>query len=114
MLKNLRINESALLAAATTPMYYAYARRVAEEIVEAAKNVYRMKEVRGNEHRRSATSPPRYLESFQIERVGRRMVVKNVDPGAMWVEFGSHAGGKTLVLKYRPMGTALDIVSNRR
>jgi hypothetical protein len=36
------------------------------------------------------------------------VVLTNTDPKANWVEFGAHAGGKTPVLNYRPLTTAMD------
>lgn len=53
-----------------------------------------------------------YRDSFKIvagidARHGAIARVINFDYKASWVEFGAHAGGKTLVLRYRTLGTAL-------
>lgn len=60
--------------------------------------------------RPSETSPPKYAESFELRKLGRIWRLVNKDPGAIWVEFGAHAGGVTSVLKYKPMRTALDML----
>lgn len=58
--------------------------------------------------RPSNTSPPKYVESFVVRKVGRNWRLVNEDPGAVWVEFGAHAGGVTPILKYAVMREALD------
>jgi len=59
---------------------------------------------------------PHYNESWEIKHVYRRLVrgiqVYNSDSTAEWVEFGSHAGGKTRVLRYRVMGRAADVLES--
>jgi hypothetical protein len=92
----------------------AYAKDFCDDIVSEAKKVFIAKNVKGNEDATSETSPPKYLERFSVRREPDRWVVSNNDPGAVFVEFGAHAGGKTPVLKYAPMRTALEIVVQRR
>lgn len=98
----------------TSPGVQQYAEEVCDDIISEAKAVFIAKEKKGNEELTSETSPPKYLASFGKRREEDRWVVYNDDPGAVFVEFGAHAGGKTPVLKYAPMRTALDIVVQRR
>lgn len=110
-LQDLKINEQRLMAvAAGSPRYDAYAISRLEAIEAEAKRIFRMR--RKGPFRRSATSPPRYENSFTKKKIGRDWWLINTDPGAMWVEFGAHAGGKTLVLKYRPLGLGLDSIAS--
>lgn len=102
-----------LRAAVTSPDYRVYVERVANEIENEAQRVFRARENKTNQGRTSETTPPKYLESFTTEWRGQTLFLINEDPAANWVEFGAHAGGKTPVLKYRPLGTALEIVANR-
>lgn len=88
------------------------------EILEEAKRIFNIQQRHDNEWRTSETTPPKYIQSFRLRRVrnlraGPGYRVINDDPGALWVEFGAHAGGKTFVLKYRPLGRALTIVGGR-
>lgn len=89
------------------------------DIIREAKLIFRIQERHDNEWRTSETTPPKYLESFKIRRIRRKLrtgpayAAVNSDPGAIWVEFGAHAGGETPVLKYRPLGRALIVVGGR-
>lgn len=109
-LTHLNLSDAAILSvAASTPRYDAYAISRLELLEAEAKRIFRMR--RKGPFRPSPTSPPRYEQSFVKAKVGRTWWLINNDPGALWVEFGAHAGGRTLVLKYRPLGLALDSVS---
>lgn len=95
-----------------------YVENRAQEINKAAAAVFTAEEKKGNEWRTSETTPPKYLASFKTRKnrlaQGRySWLAINDDPAALWVEVGAHAGGKTLVLKYRPFGRALDLVRVR-
>lgn len=98
----------------TLPGAVRYAESVCEEIIVEAKNIFVASEVKGNEKEVSQTSPPKYLDSFGWRKDPDGWVVFNDDPGAIFVEFGAHAGGETPVLKYAPMRKALDVVIERR
>ena len=92
-----------------------YLEDIARRINEAAAAVFTAEEVKTNEERLSATTPPKYLDSFKVVRAevpgGRfSFLALNDDPGALWVEVGAHAGGRTRVLKYRPYGRAMDAI----
>lgn len=50
-----------------------------------------------------------YVSSFQVLPNGDSYVLYNGDSETFWVEYGAHAGGKTFVLGYAPMRTAIDI-----
>lgn len=58
------------------------------------------------------TPPVEYATSFEVEQAEKdgvaAVTVANTDRTAEWVEFGSHAGGKTPVLKYRIFGLTAD------
>lgn len=111
MITNLRINEDLLLASVkNSPRLDAYVRKRAR-LLKAAAIQYYLSRAK-NEGRLSATSPPRYVRSFRIAGYRGRWILWNDDPGALWVEFGAHAGGVTEVLKYRVLGHALDIVAS--
>lgn len=66
-------------------------------------------------HTHPVTNPP-YLDSFGIKQIQKgkykNWIVYNFDPATIMVEFGSHAGGKTEVLGYRPLGRGLDAVAS--
>jgi len=88
----------------------------AEKIVETAKQVFIASQRGDNEARTSETTPPKYLFSFSVRRIEKpdgtwAYEARNDDPSAVWVEFGAHAGGRTAVLRYRPLARALDIVA---
>lgn len=91
----------------TTGKYEKYAKRQLNRLQELAIEIYREQEVEGP-WRPSGTSPPKYVESFVIRKVGFNHRLVNRDPGANWVEWGAHAGGVAPILKYAPMRTALD------
>lgn len=110
----LRLNRAAIRAVAiTSPQYDTYARRRAELLKEVAIRVFQARQRRDNEERTSEHTPPKYIVSWKIERDGEGHKLINTDPAANLVEWGARAGGETPVLKYRPMGTALEIVSNQ-
>ncbi len=111
-LKNLDLNDRKLLEVLDmSTAYHTFARRRCELLKETAIQVFDLQVI--GPWRRSPTSPPRYRESFVVRRRGRNWLLINTDPGALWVEFGAHAGGVTEVLKYRPLRTAVDILSNQ-
>lgn len=63
-------------------------------------------------------TPPPYATSFKVRRAvkGARRVWQayNDDPAAKWVEFGAYtktSDGHPMILRYRPFGRALDVVS---
>ncbi len=99
------------IAATRRREYHTYARGKAIEVTEVAKSVFNRRQRRDNEDRTSETTPPKYVESFYVERRGNFWVAGNEDPAALWVEFGAHAGGETPVLKYRPITTAIEILA---
>ncbi len=87
----------------------------AQAINKEAAAVFMAEEIKSNEGRTSETTPPKYLGSFNTKKAPLASghyswLAVNSDPGAFWVEVGAHAGGRTLVLKYRPYGRALDIL----
>lgn len=107
------INRAAFAAVATSSSgYYAYAESRAEVLKSAAEGVFNTEEHKHNQWRTSETTPPKYLQSWKIERDGNNVYLINEDPAAMWVEFGAHAGGETPVLRYKPLTRALEIVGN--
>lgn len=90
-----------------------------EEIIQLAKGHFLVVQRSDNEWRLSETTPPKYIDSFKKVKFRRGFVkgkpgfkwrVVNVDPAAVWVEYGAHAGGKTPVLGYRPLTVALSAV----
>lgn len=108
---NLRISETALLRVTErSPRYKTFAEARAELLRLAAIRIFRQREVQVGSVS-SATSPPVYIESFRVTWSGGKLMLINIDPGALWVEFGARAGGITEVLKYRPMGLAIDLVA---
>jgi hypothetical protein len=114
MITELEIDWQKVKKVATrSPLYEFYARKKAEEIKQVAIAVYLGQQRADNEARTSETSPPKYLLSWEIKQDGSDFFLINTDPGAMWVEFGARAGGKTRVLRYKPLTRALDIVGVR-
>lgn len=99
----------------TDPRMDAYGHRVATEIKDAAIAVFSSSQRWDNEWRLSETTPPKYIKSFKIAKLkrirGLAWKVVNDDPGAVFVEFGAHAGGQAFVLRYRPLARAIDIVA---
>lgn len=57
------------------------------------------------------TEAPYYISSFHIVPVRGKDIkgfrFSNTDPTWLWIEFGAHAGGKTKILRYKPITTAL-------
>lgn len=102
-----RIDRKKMLTITDGPKYSKYAKEQASKLKALAIDVFHEREV-GGPWRPSDTSPPRYVQSFVIRKVGRNWRLVNEDPGAVWVEFGAHAGGVAPVLKYAPMREALD------
>jgi len=92
-----------------------YVRAKAEEIKRVAIAYFESVQVSDNEWRLSETTPPKYVASFKLRRIKTVRAFKwrviNDDPGALFVEYGAHAGGRTFVLRYKPMTRALDIVA---
>lgn len=89
-----------------------YTRDKARALVRLARAHFNSKQVATNEWRTSETTPPKYVRSFSIAKVARARrgyawEARNNDPAATWVEYGAHAGGKTLVLRYYPFTTAI-------
>jgi len=86
-------------------------REKAHGISMKAQAVFRARQRMSNEWRLSETTPPKYIRSFKLERIqkarGHSWIVVNTDPSAAWIEYGAHAGGRTLVLRYYPLKTAL-------
>ena len=82
-----------------------------EEFIAVALEIYTASS------RHDATAPVFYAQRFGIREVHHLLVqaieVYNDDPTAEWVEFGAHAGGKTPVLRYRPLGRAADVLEAR-
>lgn len=88
--------------------------RTAHRIVEAAKADFLRQNRGDNELRTSETTPPKYMASFYVEKFKTgEWRAGNKDPAWKMVEFGAHAGGNpnNFVLRYRPLGHALDIVA---
>jgi hypothetical protein len=108
-----RVDQSKLhLVADKSPELERLTRKHAREIMDKAKAVFLARQVASNEWRTSATTPPKYIRSFRIEKFQKKLsgyawIVRNVDPASSWVEYGAHAGGRTLVLRYYPLKTAL-------
>lgn len=112
-LYGLKIDSKMLVAIAyTSPEFHHLVHDRLDEIEAEAKRIFAMSR-RMRHFEESQTSPPRYVRSFSKRRMAKSWRLINNDPGAMWIEFGAHAGGKEFVLGYRPMGRALDIVANR-
>ncbi len=63
------------------------------------------------------TVSPYYAGSFKkirsryLDYEARQVI--NTDPMWLWIEFGAHAGGRTPILKYRPMSRAMDELKNQ-
>lgn len=86
-------------------------KRKAEEINAMAAAVFISRQHLDNEWDLSETTPPKYLASFRTRKIERAKGIVwraiNIDPGAAWVEYGAHAGGKTKVLEYASYRIAL-------
>ena len=99
------------MVADTSPELSREVREKAQGISIKAQAVFRARQHMSNEWRLSETTPPKYIRSFKLERLqkakGYSWVVVNTDPAAAWIEYGAHAGGRTFVLRYYPLKTAL-------
>jgi hypothetical protein len=86
-------------------------RNNAREITIKARAIFVSRNRKDNEWRTSETTPPKYVNSFAIERLNKgdtfSWIAKNTDPAAAWVELGAHAGGRTFVLRYYPLKLAV-------
>lgn len=100
---------------ARSPEAERYAYRIARRIKDDAMAIFEIHNRKDNEWRVSKVTPPKYISSFRMEwhRSTLTYRVSNVDPGWKWVEYGAHAGGKTFILRYRPLGRALDLAAVR-
>jgi hypothetical protein len=100
----------------------------AEEINKEAASIFVSEEVKTEKARRrhdprvaGIKRLTKYVESFKLKRVrtitdnrkSYAWLALNDDRQAFWVEVGAHAGGKTLILKYRCFGRAVDILRSR-
>lgn len=95
--------------ASRSPRYHRNASRKLTQMRARAIQIFESQVKTAPENWRSSeTSPPRYAASFRIERRGAKWILKNIDPGALWVEFGALAGGTTPVLKYRVFAKTVD------
>lgn len=96
------------------PRANAAVRAIAQELMDTAKVVFLARQRADNESRTSEFTPPKYINSFQINKLKRlrgvAWEVRNIDPGATLVEYGAHAGGQTFVLRYKPLTVALEII----
>lgn len=102
-----KVNQSAIeKIIRSSPQYKEMSRKIAQRILETAKAIY-VSQSKGR-----GEPPHFYAESFRLEWNPETLAwrVINDDPVWMWVEYGAHAGGKTAVLKYRPLGRALDVI----
>lgn len=95
-----------------SPELNSMCKRNADEIKRRAIAVFAARQVTTNEWRTSVTTPPKYITRFVVARIpgpngSFLWEVRNTDPGAQFVEYGAHAGGRTPVLGYRPLTTAL-------
>lgn len=99
----------------TSPKMDALLDRKAEIALEAAKTIYESRSHHDDRHE------PEYRDSFftrkrrTLDKRGRPVngrQIGNRSKRWYWVEFGAHAGGKTPVLHYRPLGLALDVLSS--
>lgn len=100
----------------TSPRADALVKSKAEAVIKAAIGIFDAQQKLGNELDLSENSPPRYRQSFRLQKTRRKARLAwqavNVDPGWNLVEYGAHAGGKTFVLRYRPLGRGLDAVAS--
>lgn len=94
-----------------SPRLNHYVRSMAMEINARAAAHFILFNIKTNEGRVSETTPPKYAASFVVRKIDRARRVayeaRNNDRAAAWVEYGAHAGGVTLVLKYSPYRVAL-------
>ena len=94
-----------------SPEFDAWAEKKLSEIEATAIAIFQAEEVKGPQHE-SWTTPPKYIESFERRRFGNRWRLYNTDPNGIWVEFGAHSGEHhdIPILRYRPLGRAIQIV----
>lgn len=82
---------------------------LAEQLKARAIRIY----IRKAKHEN--TEAPYYITRFRITAVNGKTYkgyrVTNDDPMWMWIEFGAKARGKTKILRYRPMGEAMEEMS---
>lgn len=92
-----------------SPILDAYMAALSEKIIKKAIAIYYASEVKGYQHP-SWTTPPKYVRSFHHRRFGSKWQIWNDDPNGIWVEFGAHSGDNhdVPIMRYRPMGRALD------
>lgn len=84
-----------------------FTKRKCEAIVDEAIRIFQSQA----KHTKAPT-PPEYIHSFLIEKIGRYFRIVNHDPVANLVEFGAHpGGGETFTLRYRPLGRAIEVLS---
>lgn len=99
-------NDRGPLEMLNSPKIQGALRATGEKFIEAAKFVF------DQFSRHDDTPPVEYKEHFGIRDAHHGLVksieVFNDDPTAEWVEFGSHAGGETRILRYRVFGRAAD------
>lgn len=102
------VNPDAILKAVReTNKYKDYAGLVAQRILDTAKAIY-LSQSKGED------KPPYiYINNFSLDWESSTLTWKVINDDPIWayVEYGAHAGGKTEVLKYRPLGRALDTVA---
>lgn len=110
----MRINPFKLhLVIKKDPRYMVYSRSIAARIEKTAMVIFEIQNHKDNEAATSEFTPPKYIASFRLDWHANTASwrVVNDDPGWFLVEWGAHAGGKTRVLRYRPLSRALDIVA---
>jgi hypothetical protein len=104
-------NDTGQIEMLNSPRVQAAVQLKGEEFIETAKGVFE------SQSRHDSRPPEFYVERFSIQHalheVVRAIEVWNHDPTAEWVEFGSHAGGKTNILRYRVFGRTSDILEAR-
>jgi len=104
-------NETGELEMMNSPKVQAAVHLKGEQFINIAREVFEA-------HSRHDADPPvLYPASFTLENalkgVVRSVEVWNHDPTAEWVEFGSHAGGESPILRYRVFGRTSDIMEAR-
>ncbi len=102
----------------TDPRTELMCRAAAADVIDQAKHVFELAQRHDNEARTSEFTPPKYALSFRLRKIraakhGFAWQATNDDPGAMLVEYGAHAGGRTFVLRYKPLTRGLDIVATK-
>lgn len=106
--KTVTLDKEKMLAILDGPKYSALAKARGETLKEIAIQIFNAKETEPGV-RESELTPPVYIESFVVKKIGRKWRVVNTDPGALLVEFSAHpGGGSTRTLGYAPMRLALD------